>query len=419
MRIVGSLATKFAPPFSLVLHYFIGGVALNLIALMVLLSFGSQFAQPFYNLQNAAIVHIQLLGFVMMIIFGALYQLIPVALEVPVFSFKLGYLQFYIYLTGIIIFVISLIYGNLFFLLPVGATFLYLSMAIFIFNFFMSLKHLEKFDITSKFLIAANISLFIGISLGIFLSINFFAGWVSDIFRLVVTHIIFTLLGFIPMVVMGVSMVLLPMFSLAHKFNDKYINIAFYLMVIAVFVFGLGFLFTGSNYILGSGIYLILLGMAFYLLQVYEIYSKRPRRTKDIGMDTMFYSHFILILSIITGLFIPFMEKAIYLFGISLIFGFFPVLIYGSMFKIVPFLTWFHRFSNLVGKKKVPMLADMLPQKIPDIQVVVYSLGFCVLFVGTFLHIPVISILGTVLMLIAVLIFVYLLYYILNFKVED
>ncbi len=419
MRIVGSLATKFAPPFSLVLHYFIGGAALNLIALIVLLLFGSQFAQPFYNLQNAAIVHIQLLGFVMMIIFGALYQLIPVALEVPVFSFKLGYLQFYIYLTGIIIFVISLIYGNLFFLLPVGATFLYLSMAIFIFNFFMSLKHLEKFDITSKFLIAANISLLIGISLGIFLSLNFFTGWVSDIFRLVVTHIIFTLLGFIPMVVMGVSMVLLPMFSLAHKFNDKYINIAFYLMVIAVFGFGLGFLFTGSNYILVSGIYLILLGMVFYLLQVYEIYSKRPRRTKDIGMDTMFYSHFILILSIITGLFIPFMEKAIYLFGISLIFGFFPVLIYGSMFKIVPFLTWFHRFSSLVGKKKVPMLADMLPQKIPDVQVVIYSLGFVVLFIGTFLHISVISILGTVLLLIAVLIFIYLIYYILNFRVED
>ncbi|WP_029520728.1 hypothetical protein [Persephonella sp. IF05-L8] len=419
MRIVGSLATKFAPPFSLVLHYFIGGAALNLIAILVLLSFSSQFAQPFYNLQNAAIVHIQLLGFVMMIIFGALYQLIPVALEVPVFSFKLGYLQFYIYLTGIIIFVISLIYGNLFFLLPVGATFLYLSMSIFIFNFFMSLKNLEKFDITSKFLITANISLLIGISLGIFLSLNFFTGWVSDIFRLVVTHIIFTLLGFIPMVVMGVSMVLLPMFSLAHKFNDKYINIAFYLMVIAVFGFGLGFLFTGSNYILVSGIYLILLGMVFYLLQVYEIYSKRPRRTKDIGMDTMFYSHFILILSIITGLFIPFMEKAIYLFGISLIFGFFPVLIYGSMFKIVPFLTWFHRFSSLVGKKKVPMLADMLPQKIPDVQVVIYSLGFVVLFIGTFLHISVISILGTVLLLIAVLIFIYLIYYILNFRVED
>ena len=419
MRIVGSLATKFAPPFSLVLHYFIGGVILNLISILVLLSFGSQFTQPFYNLQNAAIVHIQLLGFVMMIIFGALYQLIPVALEVPVFSFRLGYLQFYIYLAGIIIFVISLIYRNLFFLLPVGAILLYISMAIFIFNFFMSLKHLEKFDITSKFLIAANISLFIGISLGIFLSINFFTGWVSDIFRLIVTHIIFTLLGFIPMVVMGVSMVLLPMFSLAHKFNDKYINIAFYLIVIAVFVFGLGFLFTDSNYILGSGIYLILLGMAFYLLQVYEIYSKRPRRTKDIGMDTMFYSHFVLILSVIAGLLIPFWKEAVYLFGISLIFGFFPILIYGSMFKIVPFLTWFHRFSNLVGKKKVPMLADMLPQKTPDIQVVVYSLGFSVLFVGTFLHTPVISILGTVLMLMAVLVFVYLIYYILNFKVED
>lgn len=419
MRIVGSLATKFAPPFSLVLHYFIGGVVLNLISILVLLSFGSQFAQPFYNLQNAAIVHIQLLGFVMMIIFGALYQLIPVALEVPVFSFRLGYLQFYIYLTGILLFVFSLISGNLFFILPVGAIFLYISMLIFIFNFFMSLKHLEKFDITSKFLIAANISLFIGISLGIFLSLNFFTGWVSDIFRLVVTHIIFTLLGFIPMIVMGVSMVLLPMFSLAHKFNDRYINVAFYLMVIVVFIGGLVFLWTGNHYVLVASIYLILAGMILYLLQVYEIYSKRPRRTKDIGMDTMFYSHFVLILAVFVGVLIPFWEKSTYLFGISLIFGFFPILIYGSMFKIVPFLTWFHRFSDLVGKKKVPMLADMLPQKVPDIQITIYSLGFAVLLAGTFLNIPIVSIFGTVLMLIAVLIFIYLIYYVLNFKVED
>ncbi|MCH2288108.1 MAG: hypothetical protein MK481_11730 [SAR324 cluster bacterium] len=33
------------------------------------------------------------------------------------------------------------------------------------------------------------------------------------------------------------------------------------------------------------------------------------------------------------------------------------------LYKIVPFLIWFHRFSTLVGKVKVPLLKDVLPEK--------------------------------------------------------
>jgi hypothetical protein len=43
--------------------------------------------------------------------------------------------------------------------------------------------------------------------------------------------------------------------------------------------------------------------------------------------------------------------------------GFIGFLINGHLYKIVPFLVWFERFSPLVGKEPVPMLHEMYPKE--------------------------------------------------------
>jgi hypothetical protein len=43
--------------------------------------------------------------------------------------------------------------------------------------------------------------------------------------------------------------------------------------------------------------------------------------------------------------------------------GFIGFLINGHLYKIVPFLVWFERFSPLVGKERVPMLHEMYPKE--------------------------------------------------------
>jgi len=122
---------------------------------------------------------------------------------------------------------------------------------------------------------------------------------------------------------------------------------------------------------------------------------------------------------VISGLLIPIWEKAVFVFAGFLFLGFFNMLIYGSMYKIVPFLTWFHRFSSLVGKKKVPMLADMLPQKLPDFQVVVSATGLAVFIVGIVLSVEWIYLSGVFLMTAGSLIFIYVIYYVLSFRLEE
>jgi len=51
------------------------------------------------------------------------------------------------------------------------------------------------------------------------------------------------------------------------------------------------------------------------------------------------------------------------IFGYLVFFGYLSMLIVGQMYKIVPFLAWYHKFSSKVGLEPVPMLKDMFNEK--------------------------------------------------------
>jgi hypothetical protein len=63
-------------------------------------------------------------------------------------------------------------------------------------------------------------------------------------------------------------------------------------------------------------------------------------------------------------------------------FGFFGFAITGHIYKIIPFLVWYERFSPLVGKEKVPMLNDMLPMKSSHAQIVFTGVGIVLITVA-------------------------------------
>ena len=52
------------------------------------------------------------------------------------------------------------------------------------------------------------------------------------------------------------------------------------------------------------------------------------------------------------------------------------------LYKIVPFLIWFHRFSTLVGKVKVTLVKDVLPEKLTKSQLQPTGLALLILLPG-------------------------------------
>ena len=97
-----SIASAYSPPFRIVSKYFIAAIVAFVTLNLFLLLSHSNIIGHHFNPKILSITHIATLGWVTMIIFGALFQLIPVVLEVNLFSEVLAEIQFWIFLIGVI-----------------------------------------------------------------------------------------------------------------------------------------------------------------------------------------------------------------------------------------------------------------------------------------------------------------------------
>ena len=175
---------------------------------------------------------------------------------------------------------------------------------------------------------------------------------------------------------MGMSLILLPMFWLSHSFSWKPVTYALYLVSFGVISVMLSSLFNNSvlEY---TGYSLTLLSLCLYFYQVYIIFKTRVRMDKDIYLKSLLFSYTSLIITIIMGIvyvFIP-SQNLLLTIGWIAFLGYVTFIINGHLYKIVPFLVWYEKFSPLIGKQKVPMLADMVPVKSSKFQFMFSAIG--------------------------------------------
>jgi len=179
------------------------------------------------------------------------------------------------------------------------------------------------------------------------------------------------------------SLVLLPMFWLSHSFAWKPVTYALYMISFGVVSVMLSSLFD-STILEYVGYGLTLLSLCLYFYQVYIIYKTRVRMDKDIYLKSLVFSYSSLFLTIIMGIiyiFIP-SQNLLLTIGWVAFLGYITFIINGHLYKIVPFLVWYQRFSPLIGKQKVPMLADMVPVKSSKFQFIFSALGVIIGAIG-------------------------------------
>ena len=372
-----NITTDFAPPFKLIVPYFIIGTIFYLLS--TLLIFGFDINEISY-LDSSVLswVHLFLLGFVMMVIFGAMAQLIPVVLEVGHWAVELFYIIWPLLLIGTLLMVFGFYSSSA--LLPFGGTIVLVAMSIFSLNVFITLKKCESFSLVVKTVVISNVFLLLGLIFGIVMALTF-AGTLSvDVMKLLSAHVYLIVGGYVGVTIMGLSLVLLPMFGLSHNFSKKPITIAVYMLSTGIVVITLSTL-LGLELIKYIGYMLSITSFFIYFYQIVTIYKTRARKENDIWVNSMFFAYGSLIVSLILGFFylLSSHEPLLLASGWLFFVGFIGYIITGHLYKIVPFLVWFERFSPLVGKKKVPMLVDMIPLKSANFQFMFTSIGvtFC------------------------------------------
>ncbi len=415
-----NLATDMAPPFVLVAHYFIAGAIFYMITAFLLPFYANEINGYFLSTSIASLIHLYLLGFVMMVIFGAMYQLIPVILEIPIFSKDFAYVQFYLFVSGILIFTFGLWDEKYIQIIPYGALLMYLSMLIFTANVFLTYKNIIRWDIVAKFILASNIFLIIGATIGFIIALSLIFGYRVNILDLVQMHIATTIFGYVIMTIMGVGMILLPMFSLSHGFKQKAIELAFYMSIVGLTLFLFGAMLE-NNILKFSGMFFCGVAIFLALYQMYLIFSTRIRKQNDFWAKNMITSFVTLIVSfliLIAGI-ITKNETFYILFGFILFFGFFTFFIVGHIYKILPFLVWYQRYSPLVGKIKVPMLNDMIKEKAADIQFWITLTGLLLVAIAIYFKITYLFQVGTIIMAIGTLLVIYNIYFTLVYGIEE
>jgi len=412
-----SVSQDFAPPFKLIAPFFILGSIFYIFACAYLFTFSTE-NLSLLDTKVLSLVHLFLLGFVMMTIFGAMAQLVPVVLEVGHFGVELFYAIWP--LLGIGTTLMALGFLNYPQLLPYGGVVVLISMMIFVMEIFLTIKKVEKFNIVMTSVLISNTFLFFGIIFGLVMALSYAGTLHVDISALLRSHVYLVIGGYISITLMGLSVVLLPMFGLSHGFSKKPLEISIWLMSLGVsFVVSSSFIdFSLLEYI-GYVLSIVSLFVYFYLVKT--IFTTRARKEIDIYAKSLMFAYFSMLGALVLGIayLVTHYEPLALTSAWLIFFGFFSFAITGHVYKIVPFLVWFERFSPLVGKQKVPMLADMLPEKSSDAQLVFGVVGVIVVAVAILMQDETLIKAGASFLLVSALAFFRSMLFMINFNTEN
>jgi len=350
------ISSDFAPPLKLISPFFRFGVIFYALAMVALLFFTPHF--HYAQMDIAGWVHLFLLGFVMMVIFGAMAQLVPVVLETGHAVVDVYYIIMPLLVVGTIVMVAGFWLAPA--LLPFGGLLVLVAMIIFAVENFATLRKSTLKSLTVDTVKWSNGYLLLGILTGFAIALGLAGELEINIDLMLKAHVYAVLGGYVVLTIMGLSLILIPMFSLAHGFDETAIRWAFKMVISGVAIVFLAAL-AGVEAGMYIGYFLTIVGVLFYIWQIYIIASLTVRKELDIWAKSMLFAYGSLILSIALGIvyFLNGQEPILHTSVWFLLLGFVASMITGHLYKIVPFLVWFERFAPLVGKQKVPMLHEM------------------------------------------------------------
>ena len=385
----GGLSLDQAPAEDIPLRFVISAPIFGILAgLMVLLKGNLLFSNTWMP-ETVALTHLLTLGWMGSVMFGALYQMIPVLVG-GVVPFPRLSRRLHTILIPAILLMVSGFFWNHSWMLKTSLALLFPTILLFLLQLVQPLVQADGSRPVVLAMRFAGICLALTLLLG---SLNLlqYSGWWSgflDRNLLKTLHLQMGLLGWIGFLIFGVGFHVIPMFYLSKPFSDKQAR------VILVTAFGsLCALSTGS--ILGMGKDWLLLfslpGLAsvfYFSYTLLRMLHQRKRKVHDSTLRLWQGGILALCLSLPLGLLhlVSPGQQWLFLFGIFFIGGFAISVSIGMLYKIVPFLIWFHRFSSLVGQVRVPLLKDLLPKRGPSIQATLHGVSLLLICSGIFVH---------------------------------
>lgn len=372
-----SLDVQQSPPLTLVSSHFLAGGLILLSTVMLGIVFPGAFIQHFFNPKLLALTHLLVLGWITLIIMGTLYQLLPVILEVSLYSIRMAYASSVILISGTL--GLAWCFWNFRLGLPIQISggLILLATLIFSINIYVTAIKSTKESIEQEFILASLFWLVFTVAAGLMLAINLTSPFLPpshiDLLKL---HAHAGFIGWFVQLIIGVATRIMPMFMVAYNQKKSGLTYSLYLINIGL---GIGIvaiyfqhdILRNISFVIGFG------GLSIFLRFLFGLLKLRIKKSLDSGMQQSFLAFGILLLAVIQLMWLlldssPGRSLA---YGITFVAGFVTMLIMGQTYKILPFIIWLDRYHHKTGSAQLPKLKDLYSEPLAFVQMWTYLAG--------------------------------------------
>jgi cbb3-type cytochrome oxidase subunit 1 len=370
------------------LRYFIVAQAAFLTALFWLPFRVSDLLDFYYQGHDLAFTHLLTLGWITMTIMGASFQLVPVALETSLYSERMARWQFWLMLIGIAAMVGHFWIGRHPGMAS-GAALILIAVILFLINMGRTLWQLAGWDVIAMHVAAALAYLAATAVLGNLMALDKIFDFLGgQVLRTIHAHAHLAGIGWVTMMIFGAGYKLIPMFSLSELGQERLAHWQFWTLNVGLI--GLFWsLLLQSAWAVPFAL-LIALAIGLFLWKIRVVLRTRRRPRLDWGLRHALSAMIYLLIVTILGVWLStgwvpseeFGARLAFGYGVLALLGWTSVMIIGMMYKIIPFLVWHHRYSDLVGLRPVPPATQFLGERLPRIEFWLLHTGILVTVVG-------------------------------------
>jgi len=390
MKHASGPALEQAPPIFVPLRFFLSAPFFGLMAAIILIASGPDALLRRWTPATLALTHLMTLGFITMAMIGAMLQMMPVVAGSPIWRPRLVSSVVHSFLCLGVVALAGGFWFNHSGLMWLALLMLAMGLIFFIAIITSSLAHSRVRSPTVTGMCMAIISLTITLVFGLRIGAEYIWQFQTDVAHLWTNiHLAWALIGWVGLLVISAAYEVVPMFQLTPPYPvwmQRWLS----KLIIAVLI-----LWTGAYLLAMPGWLLTLLGlcmavalMCFAATTLY-LQSQRRRRRSDVTMGFWRIGMLSLLASIflwISGQFLPALAAWPHydlLLGTTYIVGFVVSVINGMLYKVVPFLVWFHLQSRHIGQTGLPTVKEIIPDRRKRHQMLFHLLALLLLAAAT------------------------------------
>ena len=391
------------PPFGAPLRFFLVAPLFLLLAAAIGL-FMPEWQSTRWSPASLALTHLITLGYLAMVMLGSLLQMLPVVLGTPVPAVQLvGWLGLVGLSLGTPCLALGFLLGEPLWLyagvLLLGSGFVPFSIAIVV-SLIKTLAPHVAWPIRQ-----AVLALLITLALGIALAGAFSGLWpITAIAELTALHAAWGLAGWVLILIIGIAYQVVPMLQITPLYPVWVTRWLTGLMLLGLLLYSnLAWAEAKPN---GSllGALLLCAGSIVFAIVTLRLQSRRRRKLADITLDFWRLGMRCLILAaLLFPLRLPSLSwlpadwsaAAEISLGIAFLLGFAASVVSGMLYKIVPFLAWFHLKTQTGAKVgSIPNMKQMIPDNLARSHFRLHRVSLILLLPAPFLSVPALSVTG-------------------------